>query len=694
MRPRMNLDDEVRYLKGVGPAKARRFEALSIHTVRDLLEHYPFRVDDYSRLIPIEKAAPGEEVTVTGRVTGISRVHSMRGPAVRVEVSDGTGVLYLVFYHMPYIAGSFKRGKVVMASGKVAWRRGAKEIAHPLWQVVSGKPLAPGKGPVLPVYHLTQGLTASSVRQAVRVALEKYGSLIKSVIPQEIRNRYNLMPEPDAFYQIHFPESVAAWQAARKTLAWREMLLFQTAVLLMKRGLKENGAGPRFGTFARAQRFLSMLPFSLTKAQERVIQEISGDLSAGKIMNRLLQGDVGSGKTVVAAYCLVAAAENGFQGAFLVPTEVLAQQHYGNLKALLGSAATMEILTGSTKPVERSRILERLERGEVDILLGTHALLEPGVRWKNLGLVVTDEQHRFGVRQRLTIQQKARDGQGDRMVPHVLVMSATPIPRSLALTVYGDLDISIIDELPPGRKGVETVVLHPSERTKAYEEVRRRVIRGEQAYVVCPVIEPGESGRVSATKTWEDLRKGYLRGIVVGLLHGDMPSAEKEGAMREFVAGKIQVLVSTTVIEVGVDVPNATVMVIENADSFGLATLHQLRGRIGRGSQQSVCFLVASPRSRLAYERLRIMCATHDGLKLAEMDLAERGPGQFFGTRQHGLPDINILDLGVDAELVARSREEAEALVEKVSEGRDELSPLVAEMSRRYGHVVLAGRSR
>ncbi len=711
MKSGMTLDDEIRYLKGVGPARAQRFAALSVHTVRDLLEHYPFRVDDYSKLRPIQEVVPGEDVTVSGRVLGVSRIHSMRGPAVRVEISDGTGALYLIFYHMPYVASSFKRGSVVMASGKAAWRRGSVEIAHPVWQIVPDKALGIRKGPVLPVYHLTQGLTSSAVRQVVKTALEKYGPLIKGVLPEEIRNRYNLMPEPDALCQIHFPESVEAWQAARRTLAFREILLFQLALLLMRQGLKEDGGGPRFGAFTRAQEFLSRLPFSLTKAQERVIGEISRDLSGGRAMNRLLQGDVGSGKTVVAAYCLMAAAENGFQGAFLVPTEVLAQQHYRNLKRLLDSMATVEILTGSTKPKERCDILGRLERGEVNILLGTHALLEPGVRWKNLGLVVTDEQHRFGVRQRISIQEKAQlgqgnhgqgggrsggqsGGQGNRLVPHVLVMSATPIPRSLALTLYGDLDISIIDELPPGRKRVKTVALHPSERRHAYDEVRRRVGRGEQAYVVCPVIEEGESGRVSAVKTREELRKGYLRGLSVGLVHGGVSSREKESVMEDFVAGKIEVLVSTTVIEVGVDVPNATVMVIEDADSFGLATLHQLRGRVGRGAEESICFLVASPRSKRAYERLSVMCTTYDGLKLAELDLAERGPGQFFGTRQHGLPDINIADLGIDVELIARAREEAEALVGKLSEGGSEISGLLAEVKRKYGHVVLAGRSR
>lgn len=715
MKSGMTLDDEIRYLKGVGPARAQRFAALSIHTVRDLLEHYPFRVDDYSKLRPIQEVVPGEDVTVTGRVVGVSRIQSMRGPAVRVEISDGTGVLYLVFYHMPYIASSFRRGSVVMASGKAAWRRESVEIAHPVWQIVPDKALSIRKGPVLPVYHLTQGLTSSTVRQAVKTALEKYGPLIKGVLPEEIRKKYNLMPEPDALFQIHFPESVETWQAARRTLAFREILLFQLALFLMRQGLKEDGAGPRFRTFTRAQEFLSRLPFSLTKAQERVIGEISRDLSGGKAMNRLLQGDVGSGKTVVAAYCLVAAAENGFQGAFLVPTEVLAQQHYRNLKRLLDGMATVELLTGSTKPKERCDILGRLERGEVNILLGTHALLEPGVRWKNLGLVVTDEQHRFGVRQRITIQEKAQLGQGDRdqdggqndgqcgsqgggqgnrLIPHVLVMSATPIPRSLALTLYGDLDISIIDELPPGRKRVKTVALHPSERRRAYDEVRRRVGRGEQAYVVCPVIDEGESGRASAVKTWEELRKSYLRGLSVGLVHGDLSSREKESVMNDFVAGKIEVLVSTTVIEVGVDVPNATVMVIEDADSFGLATLHQLRGRVGRGAEESICFLVASPRSKRAYERLSVMCTTYDGLKLAELDLAERGPGQFFGTRQHGLPDINVADLGIDVELIARAREEAEALVDKLPEGGTDISGLLAEVKRKYGHVVLAGRSR
>lgn len=376
-----------------------------------------------------------------------------------------------------------------------------------------------------------------------------------------------------------------------------------------------------------------------------------------------------------------------------MPTEVLAQQHYRTLSSLTARGIRVELLTGSTKPKDRLDLLSRLEAGELLIVVGTHALLDPGVRWGNLGLVVTDEQHRFGVRQRLAIQEKARTG-AERPFPHVLVMTATPIPRSLALTLYGDLDISVIDELPPGRSPVRTVALSPSERHRAYEEVRRRVALGQQAYVVCPVIRQGESGRASVVETWNELKDGALRGLSVGLLHGEMGADDKEAVMRRFVRGEVQVLVSTTVIEVGVDVPAATAMVIEGADSFGLATLHQLRGRVGRGTEESVCFLIASPRSRSARERLQVLCTTYDGLKLAEMDLAERGPGEFFGLRQHGFPDSNWADLGIDVETMVQARQEARELLEGAESGSEEVSRLLAEVWRKYGQVVTAGRSR
>ena len=681
------MSDPVRYLRGVGPRKAALFERLGVRTAGDLLEYFPFRVDDFSRLVPMDEVRPGDEVTVRGRVLRTNFVGSQRGPAFRVDLSDGRGLIHLIWYNMPYMYQNFPIGATVLASGKVERRRNGLEIPHPVWRKATESESA--RGPIIPVYHSTAGLTSQAISKVVKEALPDYGPEVPALIPPSLLARHGCLSEGLALRYIHDPPSAEDWRTARKTLAFREMLCMQIALLAMKKETEQNPGPERFAEFGLAERFLTDLPFALTPAQRRAIEDIRGDLSSGKAMNRLLQGDVGSGKTVVAMYALLAGVANGFQGAFLAPTAILAEQHRATFIKFAQNLVRLGFLTGSVSNSERKKVLGALAAGELDVVVGTHALLEPEVRWRRLGVVVTDEQHRFGVRQRLRLAERGT------VSPHVLVMSATPIPRSLALTLYGDLDISVIDEMPPGRKPPKTVVLDSRQREAAYAKVREEAAKGRQAYVVCPLIREGDAGRKSAEKVREELLRGPLRGLQVGLIHGDLPRREADEVMARFVAGKIQVLVSTTVIEVGIDVERATVMVVEDADYFGLATLHQLRGRVGRGDQQAYCFLLSSGTGG-GRERLRIMETTSNGFRVAEADLEERGPGQFFGTEQHGLPDVKLGTLEFSLEMAGEARDEARRILESACSGSPdpEAVRLLSTVRERFGNLFSHARSR
>ncbi|MGE5578814.1 MAG: ATP-dependent DNA helicase RecG [Bacillota bacterium] len=683
-----SLSDEVRYLKGVGPKKAEILSTLGIRTVADLLNHYPFRLLDFSRFVPMALVKPGEDVTVAGKVISSAFVGSQRGQALRIRVSDGSGVISLVWYNMPYMHRNFPPGMEVFASGRAEWRRGGLEIAHPVWQ-----PKAPGqeiKGPLIPVYHGTLGMNSAAIGKMVKSALETYGSLMPEDVPPAVMAQNGFVTLRQALRDIHVPDAADSWYAARRALAFREMLHLQIALLYMREEAKRVEGPGAFHDFALAERFVESLPFSLTSAQERAIGDIKRDLSSGQCMNRLLQGDVGSGKTVVAVYGLLAAVANGFQGALLAPTEILAEQHRGTLEKLCRGLVRVGHLSGSTKPAEKQRVLAELASGDIDILVGTHAMLEKGVTWQRLGVVVTDEQHRFGVRQRLALSENSA------VSPHVLVMSATPIPRSLALTLYGDLDVTVIDALPPGRVPVNTVVVDARGRREAYARVREEVKAGRQAYVVCPLIKEGVSGRKAAEAVAEELAGSYLQGLSIGLIHGDLPRKDVLAAMSAFLRKDIDVLVSTTVIEVGVDVPNATVMVVEDADTFGLATLHQLRGRIGRGKDRSYCYLVASAGTERGQERLLVMETMSDGFAVAEADLEQRGPGQFFGVSQHGLPEIKVRDLQLTVQVVSRAREQARAVLAEMAKPDPEPSivSLVDVVRTRFGDLFATSRSR
>lgn len=677
------LDDSVRFVKGVGPQRALLLSGLGIETVRDLLDHFPFRIDDFSNVTAMGDIHPGDEVTVQGLVTSTRFVGSRRGRALRVDLSDGTGLVHLVWYNMPYMYQHFHSGRMIVASGQASWRRGGLEMAHPIW-FASEEPVQ--NGPVIPVYHASASFTSQAIHKIVGQALSQCFDEIRGDMPQAILERYGYMEEREAYRTIHLPTNPDLWHRARRTFAFREMLYLQLGLMSMRQEARRVNGPKVFSDLGLADDFIRDLPFKLTGAQERAIADVKNDVFGTSVMNRLLQGDVGSGKTVVAIYALLAAVANGYQGALLAPTEVLAKQHKRTFESLCKDRCIFGFLSGGVGAKEKAETLAKLRDGRIQVLIGTHAMLEPGVSWANLGLVVTDEQHRFGVRQRLSLPEA-----NATFSAHLLVMSATPIPRSLALTLFGDLDITVIDALPPGRRPVHTQVLHDRQRSVAYEKVMEEVGKGHQAYVVCPVISEGKTDRKAASDVFSELARGFLKGTRLGLVHGSMPKAEVEQVMGEFVNGKIDVLVSTTVIEVGIDVPNATCMVVEDAESFGLASLHQLRGRVGRGSSKSHCFLIskAGGDARL---RLRLLEKHHDGFQVAEMDLQNRGPGQFFGLRQHGASETRFSDLSLSLDEIQRARDEARRIVHCPAD--DEERSLVAKVKKRFGNLAAAGMSR
>ena len=507
---------------------------------------------------------------------------------------------------------------------------------------------------IIPVYPATANLTQNIIRGVIGNAIGSVAEVLEEFIPECIRERYNLCDIKYSIQNIHFPKSEEDFKNARYRLVFEELFLLQLGLLNIKNSFGEDKAGIKFNRASEMDDFMESLPFKLTNAQNKVYQEIVQDMESTKIMNRLVQGDVGSGKTIVAALALFKAVKNGYQGTLMVPTEILAEQHYRSLKELFEKFnISTEILTGSQTKKQKTEILGRIERGETDVVIGTHALIQDTVNFKNLGLVITDEQHRFGVRQRAILSQKGNN-------PDILVMTATPIPRTLALILYGDLDISIIDELPPGRKPIETFAVDNSMRNRINNFIRKKVSEGRQVYIVCPLVEESDTIEAkSAMETADNIANNDFSDLSVGLLHGKMKPKDKDAVMKDFVEGKIDILVSTTVIEVGVNVPNATVMVIENAERFGLAQLHQLRGRVGRGKHQSYCILYNNGKSKISAERMKVMQKTNDGFIISEKDLELRGPGEFFGTRQHGIPDLKIANLYRDMDILKLSQEAA-----------------------------------
>ncbi|KKM11915.1 hypothetical protein SY88_06875 [Clostridiales bacterium PH28_bin88] len=649
----------VEELKGVGARRARLLNDLGIHTVGELLSHWPRRYEDRRNLKTLSGLLPGSVETVKVKVMTIEEQKPRRGLTItRAKVTDGAGVATAIWFNQPYVARYLRREAEVVITGRVRERFRMLELTVQDYEVV-GAGDQQNTGRLVPFYPATAQVSQRFLRSLIFQALREFAAGLPEVLPLEIRQRYHLVGVEDACRWMHFPEEFSQQERAQKRQVFEELLQFQLGLLLLRREGRQRGTGIAHPSGEELLvRFYRSLPYNLTPAQQRVVEEIARDMQSPEPMRRLLQGDVGSGKTVVAATALVRAVSGGYQGALMAPTEILAEQHYLNLKTLLSPLGIqVALLKGEMSRGDKEAMLASISSGEAGVVVGTHALIQEGVVFRALSLAITDEQHRFGVRQRAGLHQKGTS-------PDVLVMTATPIPRTLALTLYGDLDLSVIDELPPGRQPVVTRFVPEGKRRQVYDFVRQQVDQGRQAYVVCPLVEESEVLQVQAAgELAEQLAKDVLAGYQVGLVHGKLKTVEKEAVMESFRRGALQVLVATTVVEVGVDVPNASVMVIEGAERFGLAQLHQLRGRVGRGRHKSYCLLLGSPKTLEARQRMEVISKIYDGFRIAEEDLKIRGPGDLFGTRQHGLPELKVADLVRDAGVLELARREAAALL-------------------------------
>ncbi|MDI3310250.1 MAG: ATP-dependent DNA helicase RecG [Thermoanaerobacterium sp.] len=652
----MDLSKQIQYVKGVGPKRASLLKRIGIETVKDALEYYPREYEDREKITPIDTLKIGEKQTFKAYIAGKPREYKIKGLIItKIPVKDGSGTLELVWYNQPYIKNNFKLGEEYIINGKVAYKYGQVYVENPAMDKSDILNLNAGR--IVPIYKLTDGLSQKILRNIIYNLLKEYINEIEEIFDEDFLTEYNLLDIKKAIKNIHFPESSEMLERSKYRLIFQEFFILQLGLNLIKNRYDADKSGIKFKRVDLSE-FLNNLKFNLTKAQDRALNEILDDMYSGKVMNRLLQGDVGSGKTIIAAAAMYVAVKNGYQASILAPTEILAKQHYLSLKELYDKLGIKtELLTGSIGNKRKNSIIEKVKNGEIDVLVGTHSLIEDNVQFKNLGLAITDEQHRFGVRQRAVFKDKGSQ-------TNVLVMTATPIPRTLALMLYGDLDMSIIDELPPGRKKVETYAVSGALRERAYKFVINEIKKGRQAYIVCPLIEDSETIYAkSAEVVYEEIYKGVFKDFRVGLVHGGMNSNDKDKVMSEFVDGKIDILVSTTVIEVGVNVPNATVIVIENAERFGLAQLHQLRGRVGRSSHQSYCILIAYSYSDVVKKRLKVMTETNDGFKIAEKDLEIRGPGEFFGVKQHGLPELKLANIFDDIETLKLAQKAVEKFI-------------------------------
>ncbi len=692
------LAQPVTYLKGIGPKNAERLAKLGLLTALDVLHYYPRDYLNYAKQVTIRELVPGETVTLVGRVSRTSCFSSPKNPNLTIQelvLKDGTGQVRLTKFwpgqrfRAPAWQQSQKRqyptGALVAASGLVKKTQYGITLESPDLEVLDG-PDGEGEGitvgRIVPVYPLTEGVGAALVRRAVASALPAAVELVDP-LPAWVRSQFGLVALPVAIAHIHFPPDDENLQQARKRLVFDEFFYLQLGLLRRRQERRQQATSVILSpTGTLIDQFYQNLPFALTGAQQRVINEILHDLQQPTPMNRLVQGDVGSGKTVVAVVAVLAAIQAGYQAALMAPTEVLAEQHYRKLVTWFNALGLpVELLTGSTRAAKRRQIYADLETGQLPLLVGTHALIEDSVKFQRLGLVAIDEQHRFGVQQRARLQRK-----GDN--PHVLTLTATPIPRTLALTLHGDLDVSQIDELPPGRQAIQTTLLRGRDRTHAYDLIRREIAQGRQAYVVLPLVEESEKLDLkSAIEEHQRLQDVIFPEFKVGLLHGRMTSAEKDEAITQFRDGQTHVLVSTTVVEVGVDVPNATVMLIEHAERFGLSQLHQLRGRVGRGAAQSFCLLMSSTRNDLALQRLKVLEESQDGFFIAEMDMRFRGPGEVLGTRQSGLPDFALASLVADQDALAIARQAAETLMAEDAQ-LTQYPALRQELQRRYEKLM------
>ena len=634
------LTDPITMLKGIGPTKAKQFANLNIFTLGDLICHFPRGYEDRTKLLPIEKLEPEKAACFKAMVMNTPRTaHIRKGlDLTKVQVADTTGRLNLTFFNNKYVSEQLQYGREYIFYGAVSGDFIGYSMTNPVFESLDSQPVTTRR--VLPIYPLTAGLSNAAMFKAVRQALAICDTP-PEIIPAEVRSAYGILSADRAYTAIHEPASMAEAEMAKKRLIFEEFFVFSAGLSLMRasRAEKKTEAYQNLNL----KPFLSSLPFILTGAQQRAIDEIVDDFGSGAPMNRLVQGDVGSGKTMIAAAAAYLTVNNGRQAALMAPTEILAEQHYQSLGRLFAPMGIRTVLlTGSLTPKEKRLVRESIAAGDADLIIGTHALLSDTTTFHDLGLVVADEQHRFGVAQRSKLSSKGND-------PHLLVMSATPIPRTLALLMYGDLDVSIINELPPGREAVDTFLVGESYRARINAFIRKQVAEGHQCFVVCPAVEENEDLGIKAATVWaETLQKTVFPDLRIALLHGQMKAQEKEDAMASFARGEADVMVATTVIEVGVDVPNATLMVIEDADRFGLSQLHQLRGRVGRGKAKSYCILTSHNKNPETLQRLKALCKTTDGFKIAEEDLALRGPGDFFGSRQSGLPTFRVANLSYD----------------------------------------------
>ena len=673
-----SIDSPITVIRGISSSLATKFNKLGVNTVRDLLYFFPRRHLDYSQRKSISQLTEGEEETIIANVWQAREIRLGGRRSTEAIVGDETGNVRVVWFNNPYLAKKLPTNTRVVLSGKVSLFNGRHVFESPEWELVEAQELI-HTGRLVPLYPLTQGLRPRQVRKLMKEVIDRWAWQIADFLPPQLKERCNLLELPQAISQAHYPEDEAVKAQARVRLAFDELFLLQLGVLSRKRNWQESQPGSPFrASLSVLDAFLQSLPFELTAAQQKVLQELLADLQKPQPMSRLLQGEVGSGKTVVATAALLMAAANDYQEAFMAPTEILAEQHFATICQLLSRVGHLEreedylcsysgllprlltvaLLIGDISQVRKQELQQYILDGDIDIVIGTHALIQKGVEFQRLGLAVVDEQHRFGVTQRSALRQK-----GFR--PHVLVMTATPIPRTLALTLYGDLDLSVIDQLPPGRQAVKTKWLKPEQRESAYAFIRRQVASGRQAFIICPLIEESEVIQArAAIAEYERLSREVFPELRLGLLHGRMPAAEKDKVMRRFRSGEVDILVSTPVVEVGIDVPNATVMLVESADRFGLSQLHQFRGRVGRGQEQSYCMLLAQNPSVVAKERLDLIEKIQDGFELAEEDLKLRGPGEFFGTRQSGMPDLKMAKLS-DVPLLELARSEAIRLFEK-----------------------------
>ena len=675
----MELSSSISEVHNIGKQRHLYLNNMGIFTVEDLIEHFPREYDDRSDIKDISELIPNEINTFMGTIKGNMDTLRVKNMVItKAKVTDETATVEVVWYNQPYLKNNFKEGQPYIFTGKYQHSFGKKQVISPEYEILDGGELL-SNGRIIPVYSTTKGISQKILRALIKDTLEKTKNQLVDFIPKSVRMENKLCDRNFAVLNIHFPENDDSFFIARRRLVFEELFVLQTALLKMKTAVTQGKSGYVIKNDDAEKTITKAVGFQLTNAQKKVIKEIRVDFASGKVMNRLVQGDVGSGKTAVAMITAFIVIANGFQAALMAPTEVLAKQHYDGFKNIFEKfGINVVFLSGSMKMKEKVEVLKAIEDGSAQMIIGTHAVIQKGVMFNCLGFVITDEQHRFGVNQRILFSQKGEN-------PHVLVMTATPIPRTLALILYGDLDISIIDELPPGRQEIDTRAVNSTYRSRIYAFIRKEINKGRQAYVVCPSIEESEKRETEAVLEYaQKLTACEFEEYTVAVLYGKMKNDEKQSVMEAFARGDIDILVSTTVIEVGVNVPNATIMLIENAEMFGLSQLHQLRGRVGRGSEQSYCILVSDSKNKVTVERMKVMQKTGDGFIISETDLRLRGPGEFFGTRQHGLPMLKIANLYKDMEILKEAQAAAIEIIEN-DQGLDkDDNQLLKEKTQRF----------